>query len=352
MNKTFYAPVLITTLNRDKHFIKGIESLKKNTWAEYTDVYVALDYPPCDKYEEGYKKICVYLEQSDFSMFHSFHVVKREKNYGARSNLRALRDSIMDTYDRWIVAEDDIEFAHTFIEYMDKCLEKYKDDDRVMAINGYSYPLPWKVEEGSNAFLQFATFSAWGVGYWKSKIIQVRERIYNSYLLNNFERAYKNGLLEHMIDGRRYEYIAFALADVGSKMLNVPCDMSYGIYMTLADKCVVTPVISQTRNHGFDGSGLYCANITDFSGEHSQKYNYSEQPLYDKDEIDLVVDESVDAQLSAREMLNDFLYVPVRIKRISNISMCMYKVLGKYYFTLIKKPGVKLKKYLKKIRYK
>ena len=40
-----YAPILIPTLCRSKHFIRCIESLKKNGWAKYTDVYVALDYP-------------------------------------------------------------------------------------------------------------------------------------------------------------------------------------------------------------------------------------------------------------------------------------------------------------------
>ena len=30
---------------RYEHFVRCIESLKRNTWAKYTDVYVALDYP-------------------------------------------------------------------------------------------------------------------------------------------------------------------------------------------------------------------------------------------------------------------------------------------------------------------
>ena len=40
-----YAPVLIPTLCRADHFIRCLESLKKNTWAKYTEVYVAVDYP-------------------------------------------------------------------------------------------------------------------------------------------------------------------------------------------------------------------------------------------------------------------------------------------------------------------
>ena len=57
-----YAPILIPTLCRDEHFIRCIESLKKNSWAEYTDVYVALDFPAKESHWDGYKKICTYLE--------------------------------------------------------------------------------------------------------------------------------------------------------------------------------------------------------------------------------------------------------------------------------------------------
>ncbi len=36
MEEKVYAPMLIPTLCRDQHFMRCIESLKKNTWAKYT----------------------------------------------------------------------------------------------------------------------------------------------------------------------------------------------------------------------------------------------------------------------------------------------------------------------------
>lgn len=56
MVKKVYAPVLIPTLCRSEHFIRCIESLKRNTWAQYTDVFIGLDYPPSEKYFDGYCK--------------------------------------------------------------------------------------------------------------------------------------------------------------------------------------------------------------------------------------------------------------------------------------------------------
>lgn len=81
-----YAPVVIPVLCRYKHFTKCIESLANNGWAKYTDVYIALDYPAKDKHVYGYKQICGYLDNNDFSAFHSFCVIKRNKNLGPAIN--------------------------------------------------------------------------------------------------------------------------------------------------------------------------------------------------------------------------------------------------------------------------
>ena len=46
-----YAPVLIPTLNRYEHLKQCLESLSKCSLAEHTEVYIALDFPPSEKYD-------------------------------------------------------------------------------------------------------------------------------------------------------------------------------------------------------------------------------------------------------------------------------------------------------------
>ena len=58
-----YAPVVIPTLNRYKHFKACLESLEKCKYADKTNVYVSLDFPPSDKYKEGWLKISEYLSE-------------------------------------------------------------------------------------------------------------------------------------------------------------------------------------------------------------------------------------------------------------------------------------------------
>ena len=74
-----YAPVIIPTLCRYEHFVRCVESLRKNTWAQYTDVYIGLDYPAKESHREGYEKIKDYLKQN-FTEFNHFTVIIRKKN--------------------------------------------------------------------------------------------------------------------------------------------------------------------------------------------------------------------------------------------------------------------------------
>ena len=170
------APILITTLNRHEHFIRLIESLRKNTWAKYTPVYVALDFPPSEKYVDGYIKICDYLK-GDFSDFLEFHIIRRNENYGSLRNMAEMRDKILQRYDTFIRTDDDAEFSPNFLEFMNKCLEKYKDCDDVIAVTGYSYPIKWTASPESNVLPINFNASMWGTGFWKHKYLKMKEDI-------------------------------------------------------------------------------------------------------------------------------------------------------------------------------
>ena len=83
MKDNKYAPVIIPTLNRFEHFKRCLESLEHCTGAEYTDVYVALDYPPSECYRVGWEMINSYLteKESEHGFSHLF-VIRRSSNYG------------------------------------------------------------------------------------------------------------------------------------------------------------------------------------------------------------------------------------------------------------------------------
>lgn len=325
-----YAPIYIPTLCRSEHFQKCIESLKTNTWARYTDVYIALDYPPSEKYRAGYEKICSYLENGKFDCFNSFNVVKREKNYGAALNSSEMRDYISGKYDRWIYAEDDIVFSPIFLEFMDKALEKYEADESVIGVNGYSYPLPYKANvKGANIFKQKFTFSMWGAGFWKAKQLKTIETLKNGYMYDCYPEVKRNGKLDQLIQGRYYDYMFHALTN-SSKYFKTSSDMSLGVYMAFNDLYVITPFVSKTQNSGFDGTGLCCQKITNTDNRTSLSYDYNAQVIdmgYGN-EVELIEDDDTFLNYD-KTLLDDFLVTDEYEKRKVDTLLFFEKIFGR-----------------------
>ena len=119
-----YAPILLPTLCRYESVVRCIDSLRNNTWADRTDLVVAVDYPKKASHREGHEKICRYLEDNCFPEFRSVQVIQRPKNYGAIGNFRDLVDIGFSKHDRCICVFDDLTFSPNFIQYMDVMLEQ------------------------------------------------------------------------------------------------------------------------------------------------------------------------------------------------------------------------------------
>lgn len=277
-----YAPVIIPTLNRYEHFKNCLESLEACVGSDFTDVYVALDYPPSEKYVEGWKKIDIYLhEKEKDNNFHSLTVYRRETNYffSGRGNWQtAVKDATINV-DRYIFSEDDNIFSPNFLEYINKGLEKYKNDSSILAICGYSHPYPIKYSD-NNYFMQNVDFSAWGYGIWKDRIAKSNDTCNKAYFrkklhsLNNVLKLKKHGL------NRLLYTIQWAY---GNKVLPIN-DNTFSIYMVLENMNVVMPTITKVRNMGWDGTGVHCQEGKSLEKVHTKRI------IDNKDQFDFIGD--------------------------------------------------------------
>lgn len=256
-----YAPIIIPTLCRSKHLIRLIESLKKNEWAHFTEIYVSLDYPPSKKYEEGWREIKEYLVNGEFSVFAGFHVLEQSKNLGWVYNMWYLCDFISEQYDRWIYLEDDGEVSPNFIEYIDKCLERYEDDSEVYGVCGYNFPVNWKVSAGATCLKQNVCAAVWGMGLWREKYQEMRTYIKSHQLLNDVDICLRDELYKKMIDACIRDYLPGALSP--ARFLNrFMCDwtdMSMRAFLVLQGKYCISPIISKVRNWDLTVLGVVMA---------------------------------------------------------------------------------------------
>lgn len=240
-----YAPVLIPTLNRYDHFKRCIESLTHCTHADKTELIIGLDYPPSEKYVEGWEMISGFIQE--IIGFRKVTVIKREYNFGAVANYQDLIRLASRTYDRFIFSEDDNVFSPNFLDYVNKGLEKYKDDPRVFAVCGYNYPMDMTGYDKPYFFAH--EISAWGMGRWVNKYEAVRATINEpGFLIKRFREQPLSFFLKNntrMCNG---------ISHVGYEMRE---DVYTSYYYYMYDKYSVFPTVSLVKNTGQDGSGLH-----------------------------------------------------------------------------------------------
>lgn len=299
-----YAPVRITTLNRYEHFKRCLESLEDNTWARYTEVFVSVDYPVAERHWEGYKKIREYLEEKENNnTFAKLNVFVQEKNLGPGGNSGFLENIIFEKYDREIALEDDIETAPNFLEYMDKALEWGADNDRVYGVCAYYQPkkksVLYSAVKEYNMFLRTA-YNPWGVGLFREKKRKLKETVSKEWL----DSISKNN--QEMLQLFQYRKYTFWMFSVGyltkklpvffNKQGEVRCiDIIVEIYMSLNGMYAIFPVVSKTRNWGFDGSGENCARQ---KGD-TQKYQLDDRMSFEiADDDPVLIDETIMKKIS------------------------------------------------------
>lgn len=278
---TTFAPVFIPTLNRSDHFIKLIESLERCTWAEFTEVFVSLDYPPSEKYEEGHRIIDLYLlEKEKKNGFKQLYVFRQSHNLGIKGNFTFL-DHYRQKYDRFIISEDDNIFSPNFLVFMNKGLEKYKNDSSVYSINGYT--LPYDFRFGDNTFFKFNNdFCGWGCGLWSSKWDSVKKEIDSSGFRKtwSFKKTIK---VYHRGFAHLRSYFLFCLSRHPETFSRN--DTALSVYMIINNLCVICPSLSTVRNEGWDNTG----NSTNYV---ANKFNNEELAFFSARHLNQQIDDS------------------------------------------------------------
>lgn len=325
------APILIITLNRYEHLKRCIESLQKNKYATETDLYIGVDYPPNEKYEDGYRKILEYLD-GGIDGFKNVIVLKQSDNKGPFLNFYELQKLVYEKYDRFIYSEDDNEFSLNYLEYMNKALEKYEKDENVLAISGYAYPIDTK-EFSSNVFRCDSYFSALGYGMWKTKEEQMRKYLTRDY----FEKLYKDGkYMNKLLKTSANQY-----ANMVKGMLGYTPDMFYkgqireldlvfALYMQAFDMNMIFPVTSKVRNWGYDGSGVNCDSVmtkTDDNINH-RNFNFENQKVDDNQKFDELIEENILTQQQINELMSKYFIISKKELYRTKIAYYVSRIIG------------------------
>ncbi|MCK8622336.1 hypothetical protein [Prevotella sp. E13-27] len=253
-----YAPVYIPTLNRFEHFKRCLESLERCTDADKTDVYVGLDYPPSEKYVEGWKKIDKYLSEKEKKHgFKNLYVRRRDHNCGVgtvNSNSMLLLQEIRQSYDRYIITEDDNEFSPNFLSYCNWGLEYSKNDDRILAVCGFNIVETPNIK--NNVYTYNKAYCAWGAAFW----VERRDRMQELYDFDKIKKIVDSYPLstvfsESIVLASSLLYMLKKRHILGDTILQaIPEDKRWCVF----------PKVSMVRNWGHDGSGQHGKNLDSY----------------------------------------------------------------------------------------
>jgi hypothetical protein len=249
--KADIAPIVLFVYNRLDHTRRTIEALKRNLLAEDSDLIIFSDAPKSEAQTDAVQEVRKYISEIDG--FKTVTIVEREANFGLARSIIDGVTTIVNKYCRIIVLEDDMVTSPYFLTYMNEALEKYADDERVVSIHGYVYPVGQPLPEAF--FLPGA--DCWGWATWSRGW-----KCFNSdgqFLLDELKRRKLTSAFDY---NGAYPFSKMLEGQI--KGTNDSWAVRWYASAFLAGKLTLYPGRSLVRNIGNDNSGTHCGDTAEF----------------------------------------------------------------------------------------
>jgi len=234
-----------------------VESLRAEGIDKFT---IFIDGTVQDKNKQKQEILYKYLSNIDWA---DFDIVQRKTDLGLAKSLVLSVSETLRHHDSIIVLEDDCKVNKGFHQYFENALEVYKDNKRIGAICGYSYPVIQEDKKIANSFLA-QRFTPWGWATWKDR-------------WDNYEISLKNlkkWAHKKQVDISMYgKDLSFYIND--ESYINHKQDiwsLNWILSLILNEQLVLYPKNSYIENIGFDGTGIHSDKTDVFNiKNHSEK---------------------------------------------------------------------------------
>jgi hypothetical protein len=239
------APIALFVYNRPEHTRMSIAALKTNFLAVESDLYIFSDAASNPSQRQAVDEVRSLIR--DVDGFATVSVFERETNLGLAASITNGVDRLTADFGQVIVLEDDLVVSPDFLAFMNACLRRYENEERVMQISGYMYPGEFGTTRDT---LFLPMISCWGWATWKRSWAQYDPD------MSEYSRLKADPKLcsEFNLNGA-YDYL-----DMLEKQRSGDID-SWGIRWHLSvfmmDGLVLYPAKSLVINAGIDGSGTH-----------------------------------------------------------------------------------------------
>ncbi len=241
-----FAPIALFSYNRPAHMRRTVESLLANELAAASDLYIFSDGPRDPAQVPAVAEVRRYAKS--VSGFRSVNVVERAGNLGLANSIIDGTTRLLREFGRVIVLEDDLVVSPQFLEYMNRALDRYQDDDSAMQVSGYMFPIDIAAETDA-FFMPFTT--SWGWATW--------DRAWQHFdpEMRGFDTLARDRPLRDSfnLDGA-YDY--FDMLERQRRGRIDSWAIRWYLSVFIRGGLTLYPAMTLVRNTGFDGSGTHC----------------------------------------------------------------------------------------------
>ena len=235
-----------------------IEALQKNELAEASGLFIFSDGPKSGDDKEKVLEVREYIKT--ISGFKRVNLVEREQHLGLANSIINGVTEIINKYGRIIVLEDDMVSSPYFLKFMNEAIAFYKDEEKVISIHGYIYPVNAQLPE--TFFLRGA--DCWGWATWK--------RGWDLFEPNGrklLHEIWKRKLQKRFDINGAYPYTKMLEDESGGK--NNSWAVRWYASAFLKNKLTLHPGRALVFNVGLDASGTHCSRTTIYDTEVSKE---------------------------------------------------------------------------------
>lgn len=156
------APIALFVYNRPQHTERTVKFLQQNELAAESRLFIFSDGPKTSADEEKVKEVRSFIQQIDG--FKSVEIIERKENRGLANSVIDGVTKLTKEYGQIIVFEDDLISSPYTLIYFNEALNRYRNEDKVMHIGAYMYPLT--TQNLPDSFFYRAATS-WGWATWE-----------------------------------------------------------------------------------------------------------------------------------------------------------------------------------------
>jgi hypothetical protein len=156
-----FAPIALFVYNRPEHTRRTIKFLQQNLLAEESRLYIFSDAAKDANNQKLVDEVREIIHTVDG--FKHVELIERKSNLGLANSIIDGVSRLVKDYGKVIVFEDDLISSMYTLQYFNDALIRYQDEEKVMHIGAYMYPLK---EENLPETFFYRAATSWGWATW------------------------------------------------------------------------------------------------------------------------------------------------------------------------------------------